>query len=290
MNMIISWNVRGLNNAGKCNEITTRLKKLDPDIAILVETRVKLNKVNSIRNKFGNSFSYIDNYSKHLNGRIWILWNNNRVNLVVEDCTDQLIHVRVQSNSGDLVMWCTAIYAHNQIIHRRQLWRDIAQIHGGIDGPWMCMGDFNNVVCAMDRIGGRSVQENEYIELTDMMKDADLHEKESQGDHFTWSKKHSLGTIYTRIDRVIGNMDWHQKFVNYILYIMELGVSDHSLLFLKKNLQQRNMRNYPFKFPNAVVTTEGFLQAIEENWNTPMEGNVMYVAWKKIRRLQPIIK
>lgn len=39
-----------------------------------------------------------------------------------------------------------------------------------------------------------------------------------------------------------------------------------------------------------MVTAEGFLQAREENWNTPLEGNVMYVVWQKLRRLQPVIK
>lgn len=94
------------------------------------------------------------------------------------------------------------------------------------------MGDFNNVLSALDRIGGIHVQENEYIKLKDMMKDLDLHENESQGDHFSWSNKHVLGTIYTMVDRFISNMDWHQKFTDYRVYIMEPVVSDYSLLFL----------------------------------------------------------
>lgn len=32
------WNVRGMNSAKKCREIATHLKKLNPDIVILIET------------------------------------------------------------------------------------------------------------------------------------------------------------------------------------------------------------------------------------------------------------
>lgn len=69
------------------------------------------------------------------------------------------------------------------------------------------MGDFNNVMTVDDRIGGNPVLEYEYRDLRDMMDRMSLFEKESMGDHFTWSNNHSSGTIYSRIDRVIGNVN-----------------------------------------------------------------------------------
>jgi exonuclease III len=49
--MIIAWNVRGLNKVGKIREISSRLVNLNPDIAILIETRVKSNKAEKIRKR-----------------------------------------------------------------------------------------------------------------------------------------------------------------------------------------------------------------------------------------------
>ncbi|CAK8577553.1 unnamed protein product [Lathyrus sativus] len=68
--MIVSWNVRGLNKAGKVREISSRLQNLDPAITVLIETRVKKEKAVGIRKKLKMRGSYMDNYAQHDNGRI----------------------------------------------------------------------------------------------------------------------------------------------------------------------------------------------------------------------------
>lgn len=48
------------------------------------------------------------------------------------------------------------------------------------------------------------------MEITDqknIMEITELVEKDSIGDHFTWFNKHSKNPIYSRIDRVLGNLD-----------------------------------------------------------------------------------
>lgn len=74
--MIVAWNVRALNNAGKCRDIWVCLNKMKPTLVILLETRVKSNKVDTIRNKLGKKWMVVDNYTKHDNRKIWILWDD----------------------------------------------------------------------------------------------------------------------------------------------------------------------------------------------------------------------
>src|SRR4051812_9779869 len=99
--MIISWNVRGLNKAGKCREIATRLKKLSPAIGILIETRVKYNKKDGVRNKLGGNWDFLDNYQAHENGRLWVMWDKTKVCLKSIQYTDQLVHFSVGNVNGD---------------------------------------------------------------------------------------------------------------------------------------------------------------------------------------------
>ncbi|KAI5448509.1 hypothetical protein KIW84_015789 [Lathyrus oleraceus] len=47
--MIVSWNVRGINSVGKCHEVISRLKKMNSDMAILIETRVKPNNAKKVK-------------------------------------------------------------------------------------------------------------------------------------------------------------------------------------------------------------------------------------------------
>lgn len=72
------------------------------------------------------------------------------------------------------------------------------------------------------------------------------------------------------------------------LKIMEPEVSDHAMIFLQDQ-ELRLTRKRQFKFQNMVTTTEGFLTAVQTNWKQPFMGSVMFVLWKKLQRLQPII-
>jgi len=88
------------------------------------------------------------------------------------------------------------------------LWTDIECIHGNQHGPWVLLGDFNNVLKAKDRVGGNLVTESKYEDLAKMMRNTGTFEKDSTGDYYTWSNKQTDGMIYSRIDRVLGNVEW----------------------------------------------------------------------------------
>src|SRR4051812_33430742 len=98
--MILSWNVRGINNLGKCREVSSHLTNLHPILSIILETRVKASKAEKVRSKIGNKWSYIDNSTKHNNGRIWILFDEGKIQVRKEHCTDQLIHIGVYDTNG----------------------------------------------------------------------------------------------------------------------------------------------------------------------------------------------
>lgn len=206
--MIISWNVRGLNNVGKLKEIGSRLLELRPTITILIETRVKQVKARNIRNKLRLQGEFLDNYSSHSNGRIWLNWDTNKVTIKYIRETSQLLHCGVYDLTSNFLYWITAIYALNKLDQRRTLWTDIECIHGNQHGPWVLLGDFNNVLKAKDRVGGNLVTESEYEDLAKMMRNTGTFEKDSMGDYYTWSNKQTDGMIYSRIDRVLGNVEW----------------------------------------------------------------------------------
>lgn len=75
----------------------------------------------------------------------------------------------MQESDGSFVGFLTVVYAHNQLDKRRTLWRDIANLAPVSQGPWMIIGDFNNVLTVDDRIGGSPVQAYEYADLAAMM-------------------------------------------------------------------------------------------------------------------------
>lgn len=193
--MIISWNLRGLNKMGNLRETSSRLHNLHPKISILLETRVKCDKAKKVRDYLNLRGKYLDNYQAHYNGRIWIFWDDSYKDIRLVKCTSQMIHCGVYDVNGNFQNWMTAIYAMNQLDQRRKLWEDLEHIHNSQQGPWFLMGDFNNLTKSMDRVGGNLVTEREYVDLRNLMDHAGLFEKDSTGEYFTWTNKHSIGTI-----------------------------------------------------------------------------------------------
>ncbi|XP_058726199.1 uncharacterized protein LOC131597524 [Vicia villosa] len=169
---------------------------------------------------------------------------------------------------GAFMYWLTAIYGLNKLEQRKVLWKDLDSLN--IQGPWILAGDFNNVLCSQDRIGGKDVHESGFKDLEEMMKNNNLTEMPSNGDYYTWSNKHHIGTIYSRIDKILGNTDWFQDHMDYSLQILPPNVSDHSLLFLQHQ-DTPQTRHKRFKFLNCLTDTELYSQIVHTNWNEPIE-------------------
>lgn len=125
--MVISWNVKGLNKVAKSIE-------------------VKQGNAEKTRKIMGGMWSINDEYNKNANGRIWILWDDSRIEVRDINVTDQLIHYGVYNMDGSFINWLTIIYVSNKLEKRIVLWNDIENIRKNQQGPWSVMGNFNNVL------------------------------------------------------------------------------------------------------------------------------------------------
>lgn len=162
----------------------------------LLESKVKSNNALRVSQTFGHEWKWIENYKKHPNGRIWLMWKSNEVTINKKTCYDQFMHSEICDIVGNRIGWLTVVYAHNQLSTRKTLWADISNVATAIHDQWMVIGDFNNVLTSADRIGGNPVQGMELEDLEAMMQSANFSEHENRGAHFTCSNKHLTVTIY----------------------------------------------------------------------------------------------
>lgn len=147
------------------------------------------------------------------------------------------------------------------------MWNDIVKIYGQQQGHWCFLcGDFNNFIHIKDRIGGDIVTENEYVNLCNMINIAGLFEKEFTFSYYTWSNNHIVGTIYSRINHVLGNVDWLQRNIDTTLTMLPPSVSHHSVIYLTRK-QKRNFRKPIFKFYNFITELEGYETIVKDSWN-----------------------
>lgn len=137
---------------------------------------------------------------------------------------------------------------------------------------------------SMDKIGGQLVTEAEFKDLRAMMENIGLCEMDSSGEFFTWSNKQAFAPIYSRIDRILANVEWLQDHVGASLDILPAHISDHALLHL--HVPDSVKKHKLFRFHNGWTNVLGFQDIVDKSWSKDVKGLPMQRLWKKLMRLK----
>ena len=81
-----------------------------------------------------------------------------------------------------------------------------------IKGPWMCVGDFNEILYNHEKDEGRIRFERKIKGFRDMIEGSNLINLNSQRQRFTWISKREEGIIKERIDRTLVNLEWMECY------------------------------------------------------------------------------
>jgi len=96
---------------------------------------------------------------------------------------------------------------------------------------------------------------------------AELQELYLKGRLYTWSNERDRPTL-ERLDRVFTSEDWVLAFPNHELSALATECSDHAPLLLKTDCSIPHCAR--FRFEDFWPKCEGYLQVVEEAWNTPL--------------------
>lgn len=153
--IITSWNIRVLNNKGKQRYLAERIKKEKPQIMLLQETKITVEKMEEILKKFKPYYESMTLDSKGSAGGIAILWNS------VEVMVDLWIGMRrilsgrsrmIGHKDGFLV---STVYGLHISIETEafliQLLR-LGNLH--TEKLWVIAEDFNMITTTMEKKGG----------------------------------------------------------------------------------------------------------------------------------------
>lgn len=75
MTDILFWNVRGLNNNIRINDVKDAIQEKRLGLIGLVETKVRTENASRIARQISSSWSFLHNYLSDDHGRVWIAWN-----------------------------------------------------------------------------------------------------------------------------------------------------------------------------------------------------------------------
>ncbi|GJZ07587.1 RNA-directed DNA polymerase, eukaryota, reverse transcriptase zinc-binding domain protein [Tanacetum coccineum] len=118
----------------------------------------------------------------------------------------QSILFHVESNQGNVNLFCTFVYASNNATERRLLWKDL-YLHKRICevNPWVIMGDMNVTLNLEEHSNGGSVITEEMHEFRDCINLIEMDDIGSYGFFYTWTKslRNLDNTVLKKLDRVM---------------------------------------------------------------------------------------
>ncbi|XP_074277226.1 uncharacterized protein LOC141600868 [Silene latifolia] len=219
-----------MNKLIKQSEVISFFNKSELDILCIVETRVRKNKAPTLHRKKFKQFYILDNYSSHLNGRLWVIWRNSAITIQCQHSSSQWMHLLV--SYGPHTMEVTCVYGFNHPAQRIPLW-DFLSSRSGSSLPWLILGDMNCVRNSDERISSDPPNIAAMDEFNLAINNAGLEELKTQGCWYTWTNKQEhADRKWMRLDRGLANVPWFLAFPDAYVEALTPGISDHSPLVI----------------------------------------------------------
>jgi len=273
------------------------LKEENFDFGCLLETKVKEGRANQIVKSVFKDWSLLSNYEEHILGRLWLVWKNTvRVTPIYK--TSQLITCSILIEGSKEEIFVSFVYASNFAMERKMLWSDLSYHQDSPlfrDKAWLICGDFNEILEGDDHSlyistphispGMRDFQE--------VVRKCELTDLSYQGKRFTWCNKRQDGIICKKLDRVLVNETWTQKYIKSYAVFEHGGCLDHMRcrFYLAEEIHKTKR---PFKFMNVVMTHSGYQAEFEQSWkrSQPLfhSTSAMHILSKKLKALKPHLR
>ncbi|XP_074267112.1 uncharacterized protein LOC141590417 [Silene latifolia] len=289
MGSIGFWNVRGFNSMNKQSEVRRFLQLNNVGLFGILETRVRRHAINKVHSGLGMNWFMLNNIDDHEGGRIWLVWDpmNYKVELVSSHA--QVMHSRVTFLPTGVKWWLSVVYGFNRVAERAPLWDSLNLMAAVVSGPWLVMGDFNNVLAMDERIGS-GITVAELKGFQECVATCGLMDAPAQGAFFTWNNKHDAGDmVFSRIDRVLINDEWLAQFSEADITFHPEGLYDHCpcTITLWPTCAKKKGS---FKFFNMWGKDANFLTIVKDIWETQIEGFTMFQIANKLKALKQPLK
>ena len=267
MDKLAFRNVRGFNQPLKRKEVAHLIVENQLGFCALIETHVAKSRVNNIFNKMFRGWDWFSNSEFCLKGcRIVVGWNPDYYDVLEIISTDQVIYCVVTNLDSKDSFHCSIVYAANDHVKRRELWHSL-QAYSLLTptSPWIIMGDFNAMLGESEILGGVGSGTTAMQEFKNCVNFIEVQDMVYSGIQYTWSGASQGIGVVKKLDRVLANLHFFQKFQVASARFLPRGVSDHSPTIVEL-IQNKRRNKSSFKFNNFLGFKENFLELVSRAW------------------------
>ena len=278
------WNIRGIGNLETQIHLFHLIKSNKPDFLFLAEPIVSFNSLPGWYWKRLNLHNNAVNFN-NCNSTLWCLWNKKHNVTTLHNTAQCIAFTFIEEGTPNFI---AAIYASTFYVNRRELWLDLSNLLNNHHGPWMFLGDFNSILGAHEKFGGRlplRIACSDFINWTNVHS---LVHLDTNGAKFTWTNKREGGAlIKQRLDRTICNDSWLDHWSVVSCNTLIKCHSDHFPLLLTLHKHMPIDITPKFKFFTTWTAFDSCEDIISSHWNTQCQGTPMHILHYKLKSLKP---
>ncbi|KAK4253792.1 hypothetical protein QN277_010422 [Acacia crassicarpa] len=179
----LAWNCQGLGVALTVRNLKEECFRRKPLIVFLMETKQKAKYVRKIRRRCGFQEEWlVDPVGR--SGGLAIWWAES-VKVEILFSSVNIIHTRVSSSVVDTPEFISFIYGPPIEEDRKLCWQEVTRISRNVNGSWLCMGDFNDILSQSEKMGGDLRAWRKILNFRSFIAGCDLDDLGYTGARFT---------------------------------------------------------------------------------------------------------
>lgn len=166
-------------------------------------------------------------------------------------------------------MWVTGIYGHPETSNKRKTWELIRSLTPPPETPWLCFGDFNEILSAGEKRGGNNFNFDGAKAFQETLDDCGLTDLGFFGYKYTWSnRRRAPDTIEERLDRATANDKWKQIWTSSEVNHLPRFRSDHNpiAISISKRKKQKKKKVRLYRFEESWLRSEDCEQIVKHSW------------------------
>jgi hypothetical protein len=196
-----------------------------------------------------------------------LFWNN-EIKIEVLPYSQYHLDVIVSEQGHD--DWrLTVVYGDAQVSERHKTWDMLKFIRSSNDLPWLCTGDFNEVLHRSEHEGANERSNSQIVGFREMVDVCGLCDLGYRGVAWTFEKKVAGGSFCRmRLDRALALPSWCARYpLAEVHHLASVATSDHLLIILRRDPSTvSRSEKRPFRYEIAWESAESYNAMLQQAW------------------------